>query len=70
MKEKILGQIHTFVFDNQHLIALPKHWKIDPNSPLSFEVKINDKNQLILEGPLVKSSRIHDSRLEGADSSE
>jgi len=64
---KVLGSIPSFVFNNQHVIALPKKWKIDPNSPLSFEVKINNDNQLILEGPLVKSSKIHDSQVEGAD---
>lgn len=48
MPGRILGSIPSFVFENQHLVALPKHWKIDPNSPLSFEVKINEKNQLVL----------------------
>ena len=62
MSELILGQIETFVLDNgQHVLGIPAHWKINPNELLKFEVKINEKNLLTLEGPVVKSSRVHNS---------
>jgi len=63
-----LGYLETFVLDNgRQVLGIPTHWKINPNEPLKFDVIINEKSQLILEGPLVKSSKIHNSRLEGAD---
>jgi len=45
---KILGAIPSYVFDGQYIIALPRHWKIDPSKPVEFEVKVNEKNQLVL----------------------
>lgn len=50
---KILGSIPSFVFNNQHVIALPKKWNIDPSKPVEFEVGINEKEQLVLLGPSV-----------------
>ena len=56
-----LGQLEAFVVENgQQVLGIPKQWKI-PNEPLNFDVKINERNQLVLEGPVVKSSRIHNS---------
>ena len=67
LTEKILGQLETLVLDNeQHVLGIPSHWKINPNNPLKFYVKINEKNQLILEGPVIKSSKI-DNPWIGAD---
>lgn len=48
MSGRILGSIPSFVFNNQHLIGLPKKWNIDSNKPITLEVKINEKNQLVL----------------------
>jgi len=62
LKELSLGKIKTFQFDGHHLLGL----NVISNEPVEFEFKINDKNQLILEGPLVKSSKIHNPCI-GAD---
>ena len=71
MKEKILGQIQTSVFDNQHLIGLPKHWKIDSAKSLEFEVKINEKNQLVLSSMcLVSQDKTNNSISGETDSSD
>ena len=65
LTEKILGQIEAFVLDNGiQVLGIPAHWKV-PREPLNFVVKINEKNQLILEGPVVKSSKIQNSGVEG-----
>ncbi|MGI0023487.1 MAG: hypothetical protein ACRD9Q_11605 [Nitrososphaeraceae archaeon] len=62
----MLGQIEAFVFDNgQQVLGIPSHWKINPNEPLKFDVKINERSQLILEGPLAKPSKIQNSQEEG-----
>ena len=66
MTEKIIGRIPTYLFEGTHLLGL----NLVSSEPVEFNVKINDKNQLILEGPVVKSSKIHNSRLEGADESD
>lgn len=66
-----LGQLETFVLDNgQQALGIPAHWKTNPNEPLKFDVIINEKSQLILEGPVVKPSKIHNSRPKGADESD
>lgn len=48
MTDKSLGIIPTFIFENQHVIGLPKKWNLDPIKPIEFEVKVNEKNQLVL----------------------
>ena len=62
LTEKIVGKIKTFLFDGQHVLGL----NLISNEPVEFEFKINKKNQLILEGPLLKSSKTDNSRVEGA----
>ena len=54
MTDKILGTIPPFSFDGQVVIALPRKWHLDTNKPIEFEVRINEKNQLVLSsmGPL------------------
>lgn len=58
-----LGKINTLLHDGRHLLGL----NLISNEPVEFEFRINDKNRLILEGPFVKPSKIHNSRLEGAN---
>lgn len=40
MTDKILGTIPSFVFDNSHIIGLPKKWNLNTNKPIEFLVKV------------------------------
>ena len=65
MPEIIVGKIKTFLFEDRHLLGL----NVISKEPVEFQLKINEKNQLILEGPVVKSSKIDNSWI-GADQSD
>jgi len=60
LTNKISETIPTFVFDNQHVIGLPKKWNLDPSKPLEFIVKLIDGKLVLTTGleNLVRTRRI------------
>jgi len=68
LTNKILVTIPTHVYEGQHIIGLPKKFHLDLK-PIMFEVRINEKNQLVLFSEPLKPDKTNGTTLE-VDNSE